>query len=509
MTLLASMNIAQQALLVNEAALSVVSNNIANVDTEGYSRQRLDLSPGVNYTPISGSATAQVYTTTGVMIDSVERYKDDYLTSYFRQQTSTHSYLGEYSKVASSIEDAMNELKGSGLSASMSKFYESVQNLNLNPSDPSARQNYIQQAQTVAIKFNGISGTLSDLQASLVGDGTQDSLDASKLSGYTTQANSKLQELVKVNQDIIKVGSSDLQPNSLLDRRDEILDELSALMPVKTTENTNGTITLTMNGIDIVKGTEQVGQFMVNPGPPGTPAVMQLVDMDGNVTMPDIGDKFISGEIGAILDACEPSVDGSLTIPSVLDELNKLASGFAEIVNNIQTGVDADGTPMAIDQATKTLVVSTENIFESSTGGAITAENIRINSNVLDDPYLIAAARVDIADYQPTEIGNNSNTGKLIETRTSASSLLDDTTPEGFISKLSSSIGLKVSSIDNSLVSQESVLAQVDAKLQSATGVNINEELMDLTKFQAAYQASARIYSVCNQLIDVMMNLGR
>ena len=104
MSLVTSMNIAQQALLVNQAALNVVSNNIANLDTAGYSRERVELAPGVNYTPLGGSVMAQVYSGSGVQIDSVQRYTDMYLQSYYRQQNSDNNYLTQYSQVATSIQ---------------------------------------------------------------------------------------------------------------------------------------------------------------------------------------------------------------------------------------------------------------------------------------------------------------------------------------------------------------------------------------------------------------------
>lgn len=511
MTILTSLNIAQQSLVINEAALNVISNNIANVNTEGYSRQRVVLSPGVNYTPIGNEVTNQVYSTTGVDLMAVERYTDTYLTSYLRQQTSSGSYLNQSADIASNVESTMNELNGTGLEEAISNFYEAAQTLSLKPTDSSARQNYVQQAQTLTLKFNDISNTLTDLRTSLVGDGTQDALDSSKISGQITQVNQKLQELADINSDIIKVGSADLTPNSLLDKRDSLLKDISELMPVSVTENTNGTINLSLNGIDLVNGTDFVSKFGLNTGNASTPAVIQLLNSQGQMTMPNINSYFDSGSIGAILDMSSPSTDGSLTIPDVLEQLDDLASGFAGTMNTLQTTADADGTPMAIDKDTMKLVaVGTDDvIFESSTGGAITAGNIQINADVLSNPYLVATARVDIATYQDTAVGNNSNMIKILNTRTSTSSSFANSTPEGYISNMVSEIGLKTSAINNSVDSQKTVISQVESRLASATGVNMNEELMDLTKYQTAYQASARIYTVCNSLLDILINLGK
>lgn len=510
MSILSCMNIAQQALVINEAALSVVSNNIANVDTDGYSRQRVVMTPSVNYSAIGNSVENQVNSSSGVDLLRVERYTDTYMQAYFRQQTSDESYLNESSNIAADIEDTMNELDGTGLEAAFSAFYEAAQTLSLYPADSSARQNYVEQAQTVALKFNNIASSFTDISTSLVGNGSQTSLDSSKISGAITDVNAKIEQLTKINSDIIRVGSSDLTPNSLLDQRDAIIDELSKLIPVSVTENTNGTINLSLNGIDLITGPVMNAKLGVETKAGSVPpVVVQLLDADGNVKIQNISSSIDSGSVGAMLDMCGPSIDKSLTVPGVLKELDDLAKGFAGIINDLQTKADTSGTPMAMNNGTKTLIASTENIFESNGGGAITAGNIQINSKVLNNPYLVATARVDPLDYEDTAIGNNSNMIKVIESRTANSGSLANSSPEGYVANMVSSFGLKVSTINNDLKSQTAVLTQVGTKLASATGVNLNEELMDITKYQTAYQASARVYSVCNDLLDTLINLGR
>ena len=199
------------------------------------------------------------------------------------------------------------------------------------------------------------------------------------------------------------------------------------------------------------------------------------------------------------------------TIKGVSDSLDQLASQFAKIINDIQTKADANGTPMAIDNATKQLMaVPPENvIYQTSDGSAtITAANIQINQKILDDPFLIAAARVK-AGFDINAIGNNGNMQAVLNARNANNAGLDNSTPEGFLSTMVGDIGLKISNINNNLKNQSTVLTQVQNQLTSATGVNLDEELIDLTKYQRAYQASSRIYTVCNQLLDDLVNLGR
>lgn len=511
MSLMSSMNIAQQGLLVNEAALNVISNNIANVNTVGYSRQRVCLSANVNHTSFGGSAYLQAYSGIGVSLDKVERYTDAYLQSYYRQQNSLYSYLDQAANIAGNIQDIMNELNGTGLEAAFTSFFEAVQTLNLNPSDISARQNYAQQVQTVAMKFNELGSGLKNSRAALVGDvSTSGSLPASKVYSLTMQANEKLEQIAKINEDIVKISSPGMLPSSLLDTRDQLITELSQLVPVSVIENSNGSVNVSINGFEMIKGAKQTGMLDVVAGNQAQPAIIRIKDLQGEVIHDNINSYLNSGSISAVLDMAGEN-ENILTIKSARTNLDKLANGFAAIINKLQTQIIDGKTPLAIDKNTNLLIDSTENIFESSDGSDINALNIKVNANILNDPYLIAAARLDKTDpnYSSSAIGDNANMLMILSIRTNGSPEFDNFSPESFLSQMVGDIGLKTASINASLKSQSAVLTQVSNQLSSATGVNMNEEVIDLTKYQAAYQASARVYSVCNELLDVLLNLGK
>lgn len=523
MSLVTSMNVAQQSLLVNQAALNVVSNNIANMNTAGYSRERVELSPGVNYTPLGGSVLAQVYSGCGVELDSVQRYTDAYLQSYFRQQNSQNSYLNQVSDVANNIETMTNELSGSKLEDAFTSFFKAAQTLSSNPADSAARQDYVQQAQSIALKMNTLSNDLSTTRMSLVGDVSVDgSLQNSKIAGMIDQANNKLQQITKLNGDIVKISSSNLTPNNLLDARDQLITELSAMLPVNVVENTNGTVNISMNGFEVIQGTKLLGNLsVVQTSDNNNPVDIKIVDNNNKPVTGSINQYIDTGSIGAVLDLGSDRTD-VFTIKGVSDSLDKLAKGFAQIINDLQTQPDANGSPMAIDNVAKQLkAVDPINdvIYNTSDGSAtITAANIQINQSVFDDPYKIAAARVDTTSptYDPNAIGDNGNMKAVLAARStnypspgSPAADLNNSSPESFLSTMVGNIGLKVSDINNNLKNQSTVLTQVQNQLTSSTGVNLDEEIVDLTKYQRAYQASSRIFTVCNQLLDDLVKLGQ
>lgn len=519
MSLVSSMNIAQQALSVNQAAITVISNNISNVDTEGYSKLRINQSAIVNTTPSAGNATSQAESCSGVKISSVTRYADPYLQSYYRQENTTYSYLDEYSNVASNIQDLTNELNGTGLADSLTNFYAAVDELNSDPSDITARENYVQQAQNVCTVFNSTSSNLSSIQTSLVGDfNTAGSLESSQIAGNITDVNSLISQISDVNTGIIKTNSANSSSSSLLDQRDALLTKLSALIPADVTENANGTVNIALGDVDLLKGTSVMGEFSVESVNATPPVAVNFTQNNGNKI--DVTSRIDSGSIGAILDVTG-SDSSKLTISGVLKSLDAMAASFATTLNDIQNGdPNNDGTvALGMDKTSKKLIESDPTldllVSDDASTTTIKASNISVNSTITNDPYLVSTARLDKTAYEadPTayenQTGNSSNVTLILNSRTKTDSTLGDLSLEGYLSSSVSNIGSKVSDIETSLKNQNLVLKEVKSNLQSATGVNLDEELVDLVKYQRAYQAAARIFSVCNDLMGELVNLGK
>ena len=516
MSLISCLNIAQQALSVNQAAISVVSNNIANVDTPGYSKWRVNQAAVINYTPSAGNKMSLAQSGSGVTIDSVQRYSNSYLQNYYWQENSGASYLSKYSTIASNIEDLTNELKNTGLSEALTNFYAAANALSSNPSDITARQNYIQQAQNVSAVFNNMSKNLNDMKATLVGDPNKPgTLGASEIASQADSVNSLLDQIAKVNFDIVKTNSSDSSAPALLDKRDALVSKLTALIPVSVKENSNGTIDVSIGENKLVAGSQVSAYLKVTSGTASNPVIVSLVDKNSASVAANINGDIASGSIGAILTATGDSNGSNLTLNGVLVQLNKMANNFASVLNSVQTTVgypDSNGTnttPMAIDSNTGLLIPATQNIFQTNDGsGTITAGNISVNQNIITDPNLIAAARVTSVVDTMT-VGDNSNMTLLLNLRTQPNGGLQNLSLEGYLSSVVSGIGSDVNNINSNAENQNLVLNEIQTKLSSATGVNLDEELVDLVKYQRAYQAAARIFSVCNDLMGELVNLGK
>lgn len=567
MSLISSVNIAQQALAVNQAAITTVSNNIANVNTEGYSKLRVDQAQVVNYTPNAGNPLSVAESASGVQLTGVTRYADWYLQNYYWQESSTNAYLEQAASAASNVEDLVNELKSTGLSSALDNFYTAVNALSNAPSDITARQNYVNAAQTVCSVFNNMSNDLTDIKTSLVGSGSADgSLKSSELSSQVDKVNTILEQLADVNFGIIKTKAGESSSSSLLDQRDILLSKLSDLVPVNIQQYANGTVQISLADITLVNGTEVKGNLHVaETGDADNPVTLSIVDpKDSSVALSsDVTGNIDTGSIGALLDTGGTS-STKFTIYSVLQNLNTMASEFSTVLNKIQVGdINSDGTvAMAMNQATKQLITSTNLMFvngsspavtsvtapphatipgevngtvTTTSGGTttivttrvsggnttittktqsvITAANISVNSNIVKDPYLVAAARVanPAATGVTSETGNNANMAIIMDSRNDSGyySNLGGTTLEKFLSNTVFAVGAKTEDLNTRLENQTLVVNQVKNNLQSKVGVNMDEELTDLIKYQRAYQAAARIYNVCNSLLEELVNLGK
>ncbi|MDD3149720.1 MAG: flagellar hook-associated protein FlgK [Candidatus Gastranaerophilales bacterium] len=532
----------QRALQLNQAALDIINNNIANMNTEGYSKQRLELSQAI-YQTGSSDVYGLVQSGGGAVIDDITRNRDTYLDSYYRQENSTLSYYTELYDNISMIEDMTNELSGTGILDALDSFYEAAQELSLDPTNAVTRTAFTQSAEDLCIKFNQTANQLNALRESLVGDYTDsNSIKDSKIYITCEDVNTMLESLANLNESISVSSAQGITPNGLLDKRDLILDQLSEFMPITVVNDGSGMVSVKLDNINLVSGAEQVGFLNVVTGDEDNPAIVQIVDSRNRVLVDDAESKLTSGTLGAILDI-GGSDSGNLTVKGMLDNLDSLAREFASAVNTIQRN------GQYIDSETKELkLVTTDvssavlpdpppdpmpdepddpfDIFVSNSAdtqitdyNTLSASNISVSSNISDDPFKIAAANVSTTapddllygDLEtinlPESTGDGSNALALAQLRnTSLGSL--SASAEDYLTSTMGDIGVKSESIKDRLETQDSIVNQVIAKRDSTTGVSLDEELVDLVKYQRAYEASAKVFNVISDIMKVIISLG-
>lgn len=495
MTISKAMNISLTGLNANQAALNVVSHNIANMNTEGYVRQRANFAE-VRTATKDGSVRGQIASLAGVKIASITTAANDYLNNYFRTQNSKYQGLLSDADTAGQVADLMDDLKGTGLGDSLTDFFSAANSLNKNPTDYSLRVNYAEKAKAVANKFNAMSTNITKLRDSKIGNGdTIESAEASEAGTYVSQINSAIEQLLTVNKQIL----SRPDDAGLQTQRDQILSQLSGLANVTTSLNPSGTANVKIGDIDLIKHCEIQSELRIT-------ATGQIMADDARGNAVDITDTIKEGSLGGVLNSLD-------TFDRAMSDLNTLAKAFADKMNELQTYTDGTNKACSYNRIDDKLEISTENMFKTNDGTTdINASNITINDKILDNPDLIAAARVDTdtlknPDWEKS-VGNGDNALEIYNVQNEKLPDLGGLSLTDYIISLGTKFALEADAKTNDAEIQGGIVDGINNQILSETGVNLDEELSNMIIYQQAYNASARVFSACVEVFDTLVKLG-
>ena len=513
MTINQTMNISRESMNNYQHALAVVSQNLANMNVDGYIKLRADFQTNPTYG--GNNIYSQIRGLNGASIAKLTSYANNAAANSLRGANSDAQYYYTLGTIMDQLGSISDELGEEGLQASFKDFFSAAQNLSANPTDPSARRIYIESAQSVALKFNSIAGSLDKLQEQLVGNWQQPAtIEGSDIYMSIQDFNKGLERLAELNKQIVIQGEG--ASSGLISERENLLKDLSSYMDLNVEYNKNGSVDVKVGDVKLVSGSEQLLKLNVTAGDATTPAIVTVEKMDGTLVLSNANSEIEGGQIGAILDIVNTSDDGLITISGMRSKIDELANAFATEVNNVQTFVDGDIQAMALgtDPVTgeQILVPSTEPIF--NLGNPITAGSISVNQNVIDNPNLIATARVDTSvDGWEHNVGNSDNivaTAQLRDKNTMSTFGGDNNvTFEGFLTYFSGEVGLQQSDIAGKFETADAINQSENTNYQSITGVNLDEELADMIKYQRGYEASARIFNVANEIYQVLVALGK
>lgn len=547
MNLLSSLNISQGALSVNEKAISVVSHNVANMNTRGYHKQRVNLQARNIAGQIGDNPFNQVRANGGVMIANVMRYNDDYLNNYYRQQLAQMNMYEQQLGNLDDLANIFNDLEGTGIDGALSNFYDALNNLNQYPASATARANFIESAKSLTSIMNSKSVELSKLTGQALGTGdSAEALAGSRIYAQYREFNNCLEQLAEVNKALQTTQTGTLTANNLLDQRDLILHDLAQFVDFTTDEKPNGTVDLYIGDIPMVKGSTVVGSleiqtakdYCANHEPPigdsetwqdiwynqmhGEDAVISIVNNSGDSTeiiYENANGIIQGGALGGLIHSATDYDDGVTNAGTVQAALDTLAGRIAELFNNLNT---RDGAYCIDPNDTNKLTETNANnfIFQSSDGGPITAANITIADNLRtnDGIWDIACAYFADPAERPSDtnpdaynaVGNSFNVIDMVATRTlKEPGVMNGMSLEDFYSNI---LGKVASAGDNARSLYETqcdVVDSLESQLDAAYGVDLNEELVDLVKYQTAYAAAAQVFNVVNSCLDTLVSLGR
>ena len=550
-----ALNITANALGVNESAISVVSHNVANMNTEGYSKQKVNLATRNIAGIIGNNVDAQIRANGGVMIANVMRYNDSYLNGYYRDQLSK---LNEYEQQLGNLGDLaeiFDDLEGEGIDAALSKFYEAVNNLNEYPASSTARVNFIESAKTLTSVLNSKHIKLGELTVQALGDGeSQEALENSKIYTQIINFNNKLEELAEVNNALCRTQTGTLQANNLLDKRDMILNDISEFVEITVEERDNGSVTIYSGNTALVRGSVVTGELEIHTAKeycekngltypqdwivkdkygnpvldangnvrPREAAVISIVkqtDSGKEIVISDANSQIQGGALGALIHSADLEADG-MNAGKAQQALNNLAQAIANIFNEINTREGAYSiNPKNTSELIKTTDTNYIFVGDDGDGANITAGNITINEKLLTDEGIwnIACAYFNKEEnVDLNAVGNAQNVAQMLLTRTQKPeegtenyTLLNGMAIEDFYTSLVGKVAAAGNNMQTMYDTQAEVVDSIYNEIKGNNSVDLNEELVDLVKYQTAYSASAQVFNTCNSCLDTLMSLGR
>ena len=459
------LNTGRTALLTQQKAIDVTGHNIANVNTDGYSRQRINME---TCEPVSSSPGQ---TGTGVMAAEIQRIYDRFLGTQINNENQNLGSWEAQKGVLERIEIIFNESSGYGLNQVMSEFWNAWQDLANNPSEYTERVALLDKSETVATTFNNTYSNLTQIQKDI---------DTS-IMGTITEINSIAERIAGLNQKIAEIEVSGQNANDYRDSRDLSLKELSLMIDIESFENSDGKVTvLTAGGRPLI---ENVSSWNLSTKADDSGFQdIAWTDSDGNLV--DITDSISGGKLKGWIEARD------VIIPDYLSNLDELAEGIIEEVNILHFagyGLTDDPTE------------NTENNF--FTGSS--ASDISVDSKIVNNVRLIATAGSDGAPGDNSNAINIANLqNKLTMNGDPAAATFDD-----YYNSLISDVGSMAQKAKVSFDHQSLMVTHLDNYRESVSGVSLDEEMVNLIKFQHGYNAAARLISVADELLDRVINM--
>jgi flagellar hook-associated protein 1 len=455
-SLFGTLHIALGSLEANRGAIEVTGNNIANVNTAGYSREQINLSENP---PVQ---IGNLLFGTGVSLGQTTSVRDNLLEQRLDQENSSSSQLNSFLGAMNQVQTLFNEAAGSGLQAPLSAFYNSLTQLSTNPSNSSYRQGVITAGQNLAAAFQQDTSNLKSLQSNT---------DLGVVQSVS-QVNQLTQQIAGLNVQISNLVSLGHDAGSFLDQRTQLVRKLSGLVDISETQAGNDSLTIaTTSGASLVDGSQS---FALSTQINSNTTYHDVYSSNGTNITGDITGGALGGQIQARDQA----------IPNVLSQLDTLAYNVETSVNTqSKAGFDANGNAGV-------------NFFTQPAGIPGAASTIAV---AISDPNLVAAS-------SDGSVGSNGNAQALANLQNQTS--VNGQTPYNYYSNLVFQVGNQVSQAQNEQTAVGLVQQQLSDQRGAISGVSLDEEAVNLVKYQSAYQASANVVNIINTLLTTTINMS-
>nr|WP_288564512.1 flagellar hook-associated protein FlgK [uncultured Romboutsia sp.] len=433
--LIGSLHSAGTGMSVSQASIQTTSHNINNMNTPGYSRQKVEQSAKSAYSnPGYNSSLGPGQLGTGVQATDIVRIRNTFYDFQYRNETHNYGQTSIKYQHYTNMEKIFNEPSDSAISSSMSEFFSSWQELSKSPNDEGAKDIVIQNAKYLANNISTVKSKLDQLSSQA----------EKKLNDDVSEINDMLNQIRDLNKDIKLIQGSGKTPNDLMDKRDAVIDDLS--------------YKLNLENSDVQK--------LINKKlEDGTPVTLDELK---NI-------KGVSGEIQGSLDMIDK-------ISEYTDYLTNLAKGLSQAVNNILNGKDANNTDA--------IPSTNQVIFEFN---ADEDPIIKANDKLLDSPkdlFITADVAQKMYNLKDEKITIDG----------------EDITIGNYYNNIIQKLGNESKEVIRAEKNQSKLIEEIDNLRLNVSGVSLDEEMVNLIQFQHSYNASAKVISTIDSLLDVVVN---
>ena len=459
-TIFQSLDIARRALYASRLGLDVASHNIANVNTPGYSRQRLSLKSALPQQLIQGQLGM------GVLVDNISRVRNQLLDFQYRQASHSFGRAEVEENVLLQVETVIQEPSESSIGNLMNEFFAEFSSLASEPENTAIRNSILQKATSLVESFRSKRGQLEEIQHSLRKD----------VDTVVADINNYAQQIADLNQKIADAETSGGEANDFRDQRDQLLDKLGELIEIRYREDEHGNVVVSAAGATLV--TNNTARQLSVETDNEKNRLRILVNGPGGSRV-----KVESGRLGALLKMHNKALH------KLIDRLDKLASTFIEAVNRQHRA--GQGLAVGDPPTSRTgldFFVGTD------------AASIDVAPEIQENVANIAAS----LDGSP---GNgdvalaiaNLRNAKLLEDRTQT---LGD-----YYNNTITKLGRHIEEARTTREHQELLREQIQNQREAESGVSLDEEMTQMIQFQRSLEASAKVIKVVDEILETLVNL--
>jgi flagellar hook-associated protein 1 FlgK len=452
------LNCSKEGILSHLSAINVTGSNIANVDTPGYTRLR----PVFSSTGTKATGDIQI----GVEISTIQRIYDKFLDSQIVKQEQIGGYTDAQYSYLRQIETIFNESSENGLNDAMNNFWNAWEDLSLNPSGQAEREALVAASNSLTLMFRQKSDQLTELQ---------DDINSS-IPGTVDEINSITSKVAQYNYDIMNSLTGGASAGDLQDKRANLLNDLAALTDFSYLEDSDGSISVFLaDGRPLVEG-DNIWQLGTRINASNGSFYDVIYAQDGS----SLNSLLTGGKLAGYLEIRDEKIDGYLS------DFDTLATGLADAVNaRHRLGYDSYGN-------------AGEDFFEF-TGSVRDAAHLQVSSSISGNSGLIAASGGINSDGE-----NATAVGALKDALLMDGSLSSFNT---FYSSFVGRIGQDVNDLKSTNDRQTAILSQLQDQRETVSGVSLDEEMMNLMKFQMGYNAAGKLAATAEELMDTLMDM--